>query len=477
MTHKILLMTPPYHTGIIEITGKWPPLNLLYLAGALRQFNYQIDIYDAMTKNHTLTEIEAYIRSSSPQIIITGAYTSSINAALETLALVKKINPDIITILGGVHATFCFEEILRQHHDIVDFIVLGEGEVTVCELLEAIKNNLDLGLIKGIAYRQKGCIQRTADREQIADLDSLKPAWDLLDWSDYRYRVTDRRLALVSSSRGCNHQCRFCSQHKFWRGTYRQRSPENLVAELEYLNKTHQVEMSMFSDEYATLDRKRWEKILDLLIEKNLGMHFSIETRAEDIIRDQDILWKYKKAGFMHVYVGVESTRQADLNLYKKNLSIDKGRQAIQLLNQAGILTECSFILGTPDETPESIEIVLQQALDYNPDLAHFLLITPWPYSDIYEDLKPYIVEYDYSKYHFVYPIVKPKKMTTHQLMQKVYYCFKVFYQHKAQEYLAAPESFKKTYMLRSIELMYKEFFHQNFVMKDTAAHMLHGSK
>lgn len=469
MPKRVLLLTPPYHTGIIEITGKWPPLSLVYLAGALRGAGHSVEIYDIMTKNHTLEEARDRIIAFQPEVVMIGAFTASINAALETLRVVKQELPQVITAVGGIHATFCWEEILEEWDPWVDLVVVGEGEVTVVELLSVLEtsawpgNKTALAGIPGIAYRQDSQIVKTAERQLVANIDKLVPAWDLLEWNDYYYRITGECLAVVGSSRGCPHKCSFCSQYKFWCSTYRERSPESFVDELESLRDNYGAQMCMLADEYPTYNRERFEAILDLIIARDLGMHFSMETRVEDILRDEGILDKYRRAGIIHVYVGVESTHQKVLDLFHKESKVDNGKLAIRLLNEAGIITECSFILGHPEETRESVDETLQQAIEYNPDLAHFLMITPWPYADIYKELEPLIMERDYSKYHLVHPIIQPKNLTREELWEKVIDCFAQFYKHKTKQYLSAPDSFKKDYMLKSIRIMHEEFFSHNF--------------
>ncbi|MCL6473099.1 MAG: B12-binding domain-containing radical SAM protein, partial [Firmicutes bacterium] len=447
---------------IIEITGKWPPLSLVYLAGHLRQAGFDVEIYDAMAKDHTLADVKQKIITAKPDAVLIGAFTSSVNTAIDTLRLVKSIDASILTVLGGIHASFLFEEILERNN-FVDFIVRGEGEITIVELLNALNENLRLLGVAGIAYRDNGRIIATGGRELIDDLDTLIPAWDLIDWEDYSYKVTGRRLGLIGSSRGCPYKCRFCSQHLFWKGMYRERSPEHFVREVEYLHRTYGIGMFMLADEYTTYNRTRWEKILDLLLEKNLDIHFSMETRADDILRDKDILWKYRSAGFVHVYVGVETVKQQILNYYDKGLTVEQTKEAIRLLNEAGIISECSFILGDLGETEESIDLTLTQSLKINPDFAHFLLITPWPYTRLYEQLSEHIVDLDYSRYHFVHPIVKPLNMDIDTLWLKIVNCFKIFYMKKARQVLNMNDEFKRGYMLKSIQIMHKEFFAKNF--------------
>lgn len=451
---KILLITPPYHCGVVESAGTWLPLGFVYLAGALKKAHYQVEIYDAMSKFHTFRDIAARIEHSQPDVVATGAYTALINDALKILKLAKKINPSILTLLGGVHPTFCWGEILERDHAAVDYIIRGEGEETVVELLESLSVGRDVANIKGIAFFRNGKIISTPERPFIKNLDALPTAWDLVEWKDYSYRPNpDSTLAVVSSSRGCNQKCTFCSQQVFWKRTWRARSPESFVKELKHLNQKYGVNVAMITDETPTLDRGRWEKILDLLIEKNMNLELLMETRVDDILRDEDILDKYWKAGIHHIYVGVESGSQEILNRFHKNLKVEQSRKAIELINQAGIISETSFVLGMPEETSQSIRATVKLAQHYNPDLAFFLAIAPWPYSEIYDELKPYVEVFDYSKYNLVEPVVKPISMSREELNRELINAFRTFYMGKLAQ-LPKMSKFKRDYMIAVTRLL-----------------------
>ncbi|HEX3031351.1 MAG TPA: cobalamin-dependent protein [Bacillota bacterium] len=266
MSKKVMLITPPYHSGVVEAAGSWPNLGFIYVAGHLRAAGHEVFLYDAMIKGHTLEEIKTQIQGAKPDVVCSTGYTASINDALEVVRLAKGINPEIMTVIGGIHANFCYEEMLNQYPDL-DFVVRGEGEVTFPRLLEALEQGTDLNSVQGIAFRQEGRVVATAGRPFVEDLDTLIPAWDLVDWEDYSFFVMPgSRLGLVSSSRGCPHKCSFCSQRKFWAQTYRERDPLKFVEELEHLRDTYGVNVVMLSDEYPTRNRARWEQILDLFI-------------------------------------------------------------------------------------------------------------------------------------------------------------------------------------------------------------------
>jgi anaerobic magnesium-protoporphyrin IX monomethyl ester cyclase len=453
MKKKILFITPPYHCGVLESAGRWLPLNFVYLAGSLQKAGYEVAIYDAMVKFHNYPEIRNYLENSPADVVATTAYTAMINDALQVLKLAKEVNPSVITLLGGIHPTFCFEEILQENHSFVDYIIRGEGEETIIELVNCLSAGDDPVKVSGIAFRQEGKIVSTAERSFVADFDSLPMAWDLIDWRDYTFRTKPGSiLAMVSSSRGCTQGCTFCSQRLFWKQSWRARKPENFVIELEYLNKKYGIDVVMLSDEVPTLDRARWERILDLLIAKKMDMELLMETRVDDILRDKDILHKYKKAGVLHIYVGVESASQETLDRFHKNLKIEQSAEAIELINQQEIISETSFVLGMPEDTPESIKKTIELAQYYNPDMAFFLAIAPWPYSEIYPELKPYIQVFDYSKYNLVNPVVKPKQMTLEELNRALLNAFRTFYIRKFSQ-LEQISKFKKDYLLAVAKL------------------------
>lgn len=451
---KILLITPPYHSGVVESAGVWLNVGFVYLAGSLRAAGYEPIIYDAMSYWDGYDEIEKKIREVEPAVVATTAFTAEIVDALQVLKLAKEVDGDIVTVIGNVHPTFCYEEILRDHAPVVDFIVRGEGEVTLVELMDTVYADGDLREIKGLAYRENGETVTTAPRGFIKDLDSLPTAWDLIDWPIYTYKpMKDSVLAIVSSSRGCSQKCSFCSQQLFWNQCWRGRSPENFVGELEHLRDTYGVSVVMLADETPTQDRQRWEQILDLLMEREVGVKLLMETRVDDIIRDEDIMWKYRDALVDHIYVGVEATSQEALDRFKKNIKVEESKRALDLINAYDIVSETSFVLGMPDDTPESMEHTLELAKYYNPDLAFFLAIAPWPYSEIYPELEEYTVVDDYRRYNLVEPVVEPKNMTLKEVQEFLGKASREYYMYKMNTLDIMTER-KRDFMVKVIHII-----------------------
>ena len=461
MSKKVMLITPPYHCGVVESAGRWPNLAFIYLAGELRAAGFEVVIYDAMSLWHEYPQIEARIREEQPDVVATTAFTATINDGLKILEMAKRIDPQVTTLLGGIHPTFCYQDILQESHDTVDFCIIGEGERTAPELMSALVSGSDLRQVAGIAYWQDDGVVVTAPRPLIEDLDSLRPAWDMVDWKDYPlYFIEETNVALVNSSRGCLHECSFCSQHKFWNGSYRERDPEKFVAEIAHLKREYGVNDFLVADEYPTYTEERWVKILDLLIEADLGVHILMETCVGDILRDKDILWKYRKAGILFIYMGVEATNEKRLAEFKKDIKFAESKEAIRLIKEAGMISESSVILGMPDETPETIKETFALAQEYDSDFMHFLMIAPWPYADLYEELKPYIAETDFSKYNLVEPVIAPRFMTREEVFKEVLNCYKNYYMRKLPEwYMMKGNDLKRHALLTGMKAVMENSF------------------
>lgn len=454
---SVLFITPPYHAGVVEVAGRWVPLGMVYLAGAARSAGFDSVIYDAMTKGVGHKEIEERIRELKPDYVAVTAITCTLPDALSVLETAKRVSPGIKTILGGIHPSFMHEEVFNTSPH-VDFIARGEGERTLVELLEAVEAGADPLSVPGVSTAYGSSPERPL--MYACELDALPKAWDLLDWEDYHYFIIPgSRLGAIDTSRGCTKDCSFCSQRKFWRQSWRGRSVESLMEDVETLKEKHGVNVILLTDDYPTLERERWEKFLDRLIEKDLGIYILMETRVDDILRDRDILRKYRKAGVIHIYVGTEATDEATLELFKKDVKVEDAKEALRLLNAHGIITETSMILGLPGETKESIERTLARASEFNPDFCHFLAIAPWPYADMYAELKEYIEVFDYRRYNLIDPVIKPVAMTLEEIDRAIVDCYRRFYMDKLKEVMNTGDEFKREYLLVSMQLMMSNSF------------------
>ena len=178
---RVMLVTPPYHSGVVEAAGVWLPLGLVYLAGEARKAGAEVRVYDAMSLQHSHEDIAREIEDFAPDILGVGAYTALEPDAREVCQSAKLLNPEVTTVLGGVHPTFMWQDVLDSE-PAVDVVVRGEGEGPLSDLVRVITEGGDLAKVKGLALRRDGAAFATPAREMAKDLDVFSPAWDLVDW-------------------------------------------------------------------------------------------------------------------------------------------------------------------------------------------------------------------------------------------------------------------------------------------------------
>ncbi len=467
---KILFVAPPYHCWGVQVIGTWPPLQIAYLAGEAEKAGCEARIFDAMNKYLTFDDVRAEIERYRPDFVMSLDYlpvsgaisTATVPAALKALALAKEVDPSIVTLIAGPHPTFLYRDILNDPEQAPDFVLRGEAEETLRLLLQAYPDG-DWRSLQGIAWHDGNAPVATGLRPHIADLDTLAPAWHLLDWADYHYNIAPYgRMASILTTRGCMMQCSFCSHRVFWRADWRARDPVKVVEEIRYLVEVYKVDFITLIDPYPTKDAERWERQLDLLIEAKIKVGLLMETRVEDIIRDRDILYKYRDAGVMHLYVGAESSSDTTLNSLNKGTNVDQNKLAIDLLREVGIMTEASFMIGFPEETSETVDKTIAEAIRLNPDIAVFPLITPMPFTPLFKDMKERIRVYDWSQYNLMTPIIEPYAMSLEQVKKELARCYMTFYGNKMKEVMELEDGFKRRYMLSAFKAMMKDF-HKHF--------------
>lgn len=460
---KVLFVVPPYNCWGVQIIGTWPPLQLAYVGTSAEKAGYEARIYDAMNKDRSYDDIRAEVERYRPDVVmafdylpVTGAIsTATVPGALKALSIAKDVDPAIQTMIGGPLPTFLYADLLTDPANRLDYVLRGEMEETAEELFRVLAEGGPVDGVRGIAFVREGEVVATPMRPHIADLDPLKPAWHLLEWDAYHYNIEPwGRMASILTSRGCMMGCSFCSHRQFWRGDWRARTPEVVIDEIRELIDTYQVEFITMIDPYPTCDRERWERLLDLLIAEAMPVKILMETRVEDVIRDADILHKYHAAGVIHLYMGLEASTDEMLASLNKGTDMDMNKRALDLARANDLTTEASFMIGGPTETWASIEKTIEVAIELNPDIAVFPLITPMPFTPIYEEYRDRIRVTDWSQYNLATPIVEPYEMTIDEVNAAHARCYMEFYRHKAKEVLAMPDCFKRRYMLSAFKEM-----------------------
>lgn len=463
---RILLIHPNYHSGGAEIAGNWPPAWVAYLAGALKAAGYaDLRFIDAMTNDLCEEQVRAILAEENPDIIGATAITPSIYKAERLLEIAKEMHPEAVTVLGGIHATFMYQQVLTEA-PWIDAIVRGEGEEIMVDLVRTIDERrwpADRSKIDGIAYRDGERIIATKAAPTVKNLDAISPDWGVLEWEKYIYIPMGRRVAIPNMARGCPFTCSFCSQWKFWRD-YRIRDPRKVVDEIETLIRDHDVGFFILADEEPTINKKKFMAFCQELIRRDVKILWGINTRVTDILRDEKELAFYRKAGLIHVSLGTEAAAQLQLDRFHKETTVAQNKRAIQLLRDAGIVVEAQFIVGLENETAETLEETYQMARDWSPDLANWSMYTPWPFSDLFQELGDKVEIFDFEKYNFVTPIIKPEAMDRAELLDRVMNNYRRFYMKKALfSYPWAGSGERRRYLLGCLKAFLKSGFERKF--------------
>jgi len=465
---RLVLIHPNYHSGGAEIAGNWPPAWVAYLAGPLKAAGYtDITFIDAMTHDIGEDELRARIADLNPDIVGCTAITPSIYKAERALEIAREAAPDAVTVLGGVHATFMFKQVLSEAPH-VDVIVRGEGEEVFLDFVRAVDDgrwSSDRKRIKGIAYVEGGEIVATPAAPTVRNLDGIVPDWSILDWEKYIYIPLNTRLAIPSLARGCPFTCSFCSQWKFWRD-YRVRDPQKVVDEIEALVNDHGVGFFILADEEPTINKKKFTEFCEELIRRGLPerVKWGINTRVTDIQRDKDMLPLWREAGLVHISLGTEAAAQLKLDRFNKETRVEENKEAIRLLREADIFTEAQFIVGLENETEETLEETYRFARDWNPDLANWTMYTPWPFTPLFQELRDKVEVFDFEKYNFVTPIMKPEAMDRATLLDRVMHNYRRFYMIKALfHYPWRGRGFRRKYLLGCLKAFARAGFTRTF--------------
>lgn len=465
---RIVLIHPNYHSGGAEIAGNWPPAWAAYLTGSLKAAGFDdIRFIDAMTNNLTDDQLRAMLAEEKPDIVGATCITPSIYKAERALQIAKELHPGTVTILGGIHATFMYQQVLSEA-PWIDVIVRGEGEEILVELVRAIDDGrwpAARHSIKGLAFTDGGKIVASPAAATVKNLDSIEPDWGILEWDKYRYIPMNCRVAIPNMARGCPFTCSFCSQWKFWRD-YRIRDPKKVAAEIQTLHDKYDVKFFILADEEPTINRKKFIQFCEELIARGLNekVLWGINTRVTDILRDEEYLPLYRRAGLIHVSLGTEAAAQLKLDRFNKETKVADNKRAIQLLREAGIVVEAQFIVGLENETRETLEETYRMAMDWKPDLANWSMYTPWPFTQLFQELSDKVEVYDFEKYNFVTPIIRPEAMDRGELLDGVMNNYRRFYMKKALfSYPWSGTGQRRRYLLGCLKAFLKSGFERKF--------------
>ena len=409
---RILLVNAPHPAiGSRIPDDHLPPLGLLAIGGPLIDAGHQVQLLDGEFGPMPTSEMIDRAAAFAPEAILFGhsGSTSAHPRIAELSRAARAALPDAWIVYGGVFPTYHWREVLRDEPQ-VDVIVRGEGEETAVRLMAALANGDSLHSVLGIAFRDRGQVCATPAAPMIRDLDEYRVGWELIDFRRYSY-WGGKRAVVVQFSRGCPHLCNYCGQRGFWT-RWRHRDPRKFAAELAWLHRVHGVEVVNFADENPTSSRKAWREFLEALIAENVPLVLVGSTRADDIVRDADLLPLYRRAGWTRFLLGMENTDEETLRLIRKGGTTTKDREAVRLLRQSGILSMATWVTGFEEETDRDYWRGLKQLLSYDPDQIQALYVTPhrWtPYFRLATERR--VIQTDQGRWDYKHQVLATRHM------------------------------------------------------------------
>jgi anaerobic magnesium-protoporphyrin IX monomethyl ester cyclase len=423
---RFLLVDPPHK--IWTILRAWVPSpGCLQLLAYLEREGFDIDYMDCTLNENPWRDLEEKVRREKPDVVgISVVCTAFIYDGMNAAELIKSVSPQSIVIMGGEHPSFMAEETLRDCPSI-DYICVGEGEVTLTEFLRAVeRKEQDFSKILGLAYLGSGgAFVYTGDRPFIENLDSLPmPAYHLakMDHPFIDLPSEGPGGLVVNFSRGCTWDCTFCSESAFYKKTWRRRSPKLVADELELLKEKYNRTIFYVGDNTFNVTREQGIGFIDEMLKRKTNQHFWLQSRADLIIRDEDLLDGFREAGTYQFMMGLEYHKESVLRDIRKKLSAEQACKAMELLKKHKLMVMATLLIGHWEETEDDRKDFLNFFGKY---VDHFglNLITPLPGTPLFNNMKAMgrIVDWDYRNYDYLHAVMPTREADQLEQVNLIY--------------------------------------------------------
>jgi anaerobic magnesium-protoporphyrin IX monomethyl ester cyclase len=436
---KVLFVEPPKDVWFVMGEYLPPPYGIIQLAAFLEKHskNVEVEVLDCNAKHVDWQGLEKHIESSNPEVVASSSLsTCNAYVVCRTLETAKKVNPNILTVTGGQHFTATAEESLREHPEI-DVIIRGEGEETLAELVANANDKTTFPQIKGISFRLQGKIIHNRPRPLIENLESLPyPGYHLVKDIVHKYHfaaMSGRKVpyALVEGSRGCPCECTFCTQWRHWQSKWRLKSPKRIADEIEYCYRQFGSRFVWLTDDNFGAG-SRANDLADEIIKRRItdDLTWFVQSRCDDIIRNKEVLPKLRKSGLSWVLLGVENSEPSTLQTFKKGITPQDSKEAVNLLKQNGIFAHAMFIIGQRKDTVQSIAHLRLFANELDPDFALFAVLTPFPGTEVFDEAKRngWIEDRNWANYDMIHAIMPTETLSVKQVQEELYKCYRSFY-------------------------------------------------
>ena len=387
---KTLLIIPSQEKVYgIKMTPSYAPLGILYVGAVLERMGVVVKVLDMDADRLGTDDIISSVKAFRPDLIGITATTPMVKGAFNISAVLKRYF-DIPVVLGGIHATMNSEECAKVPS--IDFVVKGEGEETICDLVKALlMKELSFSSIKGLYYKAGEDIRFAGNRALIADLDSIPfPSRHLLG-SLSNYKPPDAEhmpVASIMTTRGCPGRCTYCCTKNIFEDRYRARSIENVIEEIDHLVKMFKVREIHIADDAFNVNKRRTIDLCRAIKARDYKVNFEFLNGLRADVLDEEMLDAFISVGVKNVGFGLESADKGILANVKKNIMPEVVERAVRLSKNKGLKTWVFFMIGLPGETETTIRNSIEFAKKMDPDFAKFLIFKPFPGSEIYKKIK-----------------------------------------------------------------------------------------
>jgi len=458
---RVLFLRPPRHFWPIlnESDNFLLPLGYPALAAWLRVHlpGVELELYDCCATRTGWASLRSVIEERKPDVLCVGEKTIYYKEGLKAFELAKSIDPNMVTI-GGGHMYSNLPEWTMEQCSALDFIGLFEGEITLTELLETLREDGDVSAVKGICYRDGERIVVTPARPTIEDLDTLPiPAYDLSNLHLYApFGNLWPRAVTIQRSRGCIDECSFCSwwvqegSHELKDGKfvhtkfYRTKSVERTIEEVELLYEKYGIRYLFWVDATWNVDERWLAEFCEEIIRRDYKLGWWAFTRADGLVRQHEkgVLKLMARAGLRHVLLGAERSETIDFDYLKKtNYSHDIVKQAFNVLRDhyPEVFRQGTFITGLRRDTAESIRALLSYAHECDVDFAAFHPITPFPGTPMWAEARTegWIEEQDYENYDMFYPVMATEHLSREEISRHTQWCQQNFVSKRPLRYFS----------------------------------------
>ncbi len=365
-----------------EDIGFFPPVGLMYLAAALRQHGgHEIMLVDRAPQQLSGDDIVNLARDFQPGLVGLTTYTPTFYDALELTKKLRAALPKAVIVWGGPHTTAFPQESMT--HPEVDYLVQGEAEEIFPRMVDALERGEPLDDMEGLVFRRDGRLVFTGKPGYIQDIDALPfPALDLLDWRRYFNAIgTGQVVATICSSRGCPFHCTYCNRPY---STYRARSIENIIAEMQVYHEMG-IREFFFFDDLFNITPKRVKELSQAVLDKGWRIDWTFRGRVDAV--DEDMMALAKRSGCRQILFGVEDGTDEGLKLIKKKITIAQVKRAMRLARRNGIITSTNWLIGLPHHrTSQDVLNLLRTAIEVDSDYAQFNILRAYHGTEIFED-------------------------------------------------------------------------------------------